>query len=104
MAKDICRGGICNMKTVLFIMRYPLDERHHLQNKFNGQMHAMVNLGYEVYHLGYNSDGVYLVNFKTQEKEKVCNTIFRNYRKYRNTLGFFDLYRALHKLSKKKTY
>ncbi len=92
------------MEKVLFIMRYPLDEIHHLQNKFNGEMQAMVNLGYEVFHLGYSSEGVFLVNVNTKERKRVCSVLFRKYKKYRNTFGFVDLYRGLGRLAKTEKY
>lgn len=42
------------MKSILFIMRYPLEEKHHLKQKFDGQMAACVNLGYQVKHFAYD--------------------------------------------------
>ena len=76
-------------------MRYPLDENHHLKNKFNGEMQACVNLGYQVFFFGYEGKDVYLVDFATKEKTRVCKTHFRSFSKYRNTFGLIDLFTAL---------
>ena len=80
---------------ILFFMRYPLDENHHLKTKFNGQMQACVNLDAKVFFLGYDSHYVYLVNFNTGKRIPITKTHFRCFSKYRSTFGLLDLYSAL---------
>lgn len=92
-----------SMKT-LFIMRYPLDKDYHLKMKFNGQMAAFVNMGFDVDYIAYDKKNVYKVNFATQNKEILGKTHFNTSSKYRSTFGFYDLYHALYKLAKTQQY
>ena len=87
------------MKSILFIMRYPLHQKHHLKQKFDGQMQACVNLGYQVYHLAYDNKQEYFVDYNTGKKEVVGRVHFGNFKKYRNSFGFLDLFSALKKVS-----
>lgn len=92
------------MKKILFLMRYPLNEKHHLKQKFDGQMKACVNLGYDVFHFGYDDSRVYLVNYNSGEKQAVGSTHFRKNSKYRNSFGFLDLFSAMKRVSKKQSF
>ena len=83
------------MNKVLFLMRYPIDDAYNLKLKFNGQMKACVNLGYDVYYIGYNAKHFYLCSYKKGEAIEIGKTHFHHYRGYRSTFAFFDLYSAL---------
>lgn len=87
------------MKSILFIMRYPLHQKYHLKQKFDGQMSACVNLGYQVYHIAYDNKKVYFVDYNTGDKKVVGKVHFGKYKKYRNSFGFFDLFAALKKIA-----
>lgn len=49
-------------KKLLYLTRYSLDEPFNLQKKFDGQLAAFANLGFEVYFIGYDRQNLYLVN------------------------------------------
>ena len=89
---------------ILFIMRFPLLEDYHLKTKFNGQMLAFANMGYEVDYLAYDNKFVYLINYNTGKKERVGKTHFRFLRAYRSTFGFVDLYSSLNKVAGMRKY
>lgn len=81
-------------------MRYPLNDVYNLKQKFDGQMQSAVNLGYNVYHFAYDKKNVYLVNINENTKKKIISTSFGFLKIYRNTFGFYDLYKALKKAIK----
>ena len=89
------------MKSILFIMRYPLHQKHHLKQKFDGQMQACVNLGYQVYHIAYDNKKEYFVDYNTGKKTVVGKVRFGDYKKYRNSFGFLDLFSALKRIAVK---
>lgn len=82
------------MKSVLFLMRYPLYDAYNLKQKFDGQLQAAVNLGYNVYFFAYDKKNIYLVNKNKDTRQKICRTRFGTFSKYRSTFGFFDLFKA----------
>ncbi len=92
------------MKKVLFLMRYPLDDDYNLKLKFNGQMRACVNLGYDVYYIGYDASSYYLCNVNSGEKQATGRTHFYKYKNYRSTFAFFDLYSALASVLKNRQF
>ena len=49
------------MSKVLFVARYPLFGKYNLRTKFDGQMQAIKNLGYEVSFLAYDENFFYLI-------------------------------------------
>ena len=83
------------MERILFLMRYPLDEGYNLKQKFMGQMRACVNLGYDVYHIGYDSKHYYLCSVNNGSRRIIGNTHLHNSKRYRNFIAFFDLYSSL---------
>ncbi|MBE6679623.1 MAG: glycosyltransferase [Ruminococcaceae bacterium] len=92
------------MKSVLFLMRYPLEEAYNLKQKFDGQMQAVVNLGYRVFHFAYDQKNIYLVNVNEGTRERVASTTFGGFGRYRSTLGFYDLFKCLCKVQKKQHF
>ena len=55
------------MPTVLFLMKYPLHRRDNLQNKFDGQLAAARELGWDAYCIGWDPKGMWLVGDGTRE-------------------------------------
>ncbi len=92
------------MKSVLFLMRYPLEEAYNLKQKFDGQMQAVVNLGYHVFHFAYDKKYIYLVDVNADTKTMVAKTTLGGFGKYRSTFGFFDLFRCLEKVLKNQNF
>ncbi len=88
------------MKSILFLMRYPLEEKYNLKQKFDGQMQSVVSLGYTVYHFAYDKKCIYLVNVNTGEKKKIAATTCGSLGNYRSTFGFFDLFGCFKKVLK----
>ena len=81
------------MATVLFVMKYPLHEGENLKAKFDGQIAAMRALGQEVYTIGWNREGMWLVG-------QDGRTLLRRSRwtgvpGYSHTLIFVDLMAAV---------
>lgn len=85
-------------------MRYPLDVNHHLKQKFDGQIQACVNLGYRVFHFGYDTKNVYLVEVNSGKKEIIGKTHMGKMPKYRNSFGFLDLFAAMKKVAKSRKF
>ena len=50
------------MKSILFLSAYPLSikKKYNLTSKFDGQMNAMINMGYDVWFTGFDEGIVYL--------------------------------------------
>ncbi len=90
------------MRSVLFLMRYPLEDAYNLKQKFDGQMQAVVDLGYQVYHLAYDRKNIYLVDVNSGDKQAIAKSTLGGLSHYRSTLGFFDLFRSLKKVLKSR--
>ena len=83
------------MKSIFFLMKYPTCVPETLIRKFNGQMNACIQLGYEAWYLEWNGEAFHLVCVNTGEKKHVMNTTQKLPReKYYHTLYFIDMYRA----------
>ena len=48
------------MNKILFIMKYPTCLDENLKRKFNGQMNACIQLGYEVWFIEWNGKYFFL--------------------------------------------
>ena len=79
------------MNKVLYIMRYSIDQEFNLKGKFDGQLVALKNLGYEVYYIGFDSQYLYLMH--NGEKEIYGKTHYK-VPTYLHTLFYRDLHRA----------
>lgn len=86
------------MRSVLFITRYPLDELDTLKPKFDGQMSAVKNLGYDVYHVAYDRKCTYLVH--GNERRMIKKIRFGNTKGYRHTFAYFDMFSSVRKILK----
>lgn len=92
------------MKKILFIMRYPLEDKYNLKPKLDGQLKAAVNLGYEVHYIAYDHKYTYLVKANDDSKQILGKTHFGGFSKYRNTFGFYDLFVNLRRAIKENDY
>ncbi len=81
------------MPTILFVMKYPLHRRENLQLKFNGQMEAARRLGWDVYCIGWEPKGMYLVG--SGGRELLCKNALAQVRGYDHTKIFLDLMKAV---------
>lgn len=81
------------MSRILFVMKYPIVDPYSLKNKFNGQIKASMELGHDVYYLGYDHNNFYLIN--DREKEIVKKIWFGNNKRYIHTKAFYDLFDAV---------
>lgn len=83
------------MKSIFFLMKYPTCVPETLIRKFNGQMNACIQLGYEAWYLEWNGEAFQLVCMNSGEKRHVMNTTQKLAKeKYYHTLYFIDMYRA----------
>ena len=83
------------MKSIFFLMKYPTCVPETLIRKFNGQMNACIQLGYEVWYLEWNGEAFQLVCVNTGEKRHVMNSTQKLPKeKYYHSLYFIDMYRA----------
>lgn len=92
------------MKKILFIMRYPLEDKYNLKQKFDGELKAAVNLGYEVHHIAYDHKYTYLVKVNDNTKKIIGKAHLGSFSKYRNTVGFVDLFAGVHRAIKENDY
>lgn len=86
------------MKKILFIMKYPLTESYSILQKFDGQMQAVRNLGYDVFYISFDKDYLYLNH--GNEKKPIKRTTWGKSRLYFHLLSFYDIYTAANKLIK----
>ncbi len=84
-------------KKLLYVVRYALDEPFNLKNKFDGQLCAFRNLGWDVYHLAYDKSHFYLMH--DGAKTVVGKTCFR-FPMYAHTLLYRDMYALATKVVK----
>ena len=79
------------MKKLLYITRYSLDEEFNLKKKFDGQLSAFANLGYDVFFIGFDRKHLYLVHH--DEKTVYGKTHFK-VPSYLHTQFYNDLHKA----------
>lgn len=93
------------MKSIFFLMKYPTCVPETLKRKFNGQMNACIQLGYEAWYLEWDGAAFQLVCMNTGEKQHVMNTTQKLPKeKYYHTLYFIDMYRAAIKVLGMRTF
>ncbi|NLV57986.1 MAG: glycosyltransferase family 4 protein [Clostridiales bacterium] len=88
------------MALCLFVMKYPLHLRENLRGKFDGQMAAMRALGHEVYCIGWNRQGMWLLGEGKQKMLMRCP--LTRIPGYDHTFIFVDLMRAVRKVLKER--
>lgn len=80
-----------NKKKLLYITRYSLHQSFNLQKKFDGQISAFRNLGFDVYYIGFDEKNLYLVN---GDKKTVIGKTHFSFPSYLHTLFYSDLHKA----------
>ena len=81
------------MPTILFVMKYPLHRRENLQTKFDGQMEATQQLGWDAYCIGWDAKGMYLLG--GGKPKLLCRNRCAIIRGYDHTKIFIDLMKAV---------
>ncbi|MDO4747759.1 MAG: glycosyltransferase [Eubacteriales bacterium] len=82
---------MANKKKLLYITRYSLHQEFNLKKKFDGQLNAFSNLGFDVYYIGFDEKHLYLIN--NGEKKILGKTHFC-FPSYLHTLFYNDLHKA----------
>lgn len=85
-------------KTLLYIVRYPMNEPFNLQGKFDGQLAAFRDLGLDVYHLVFDRKYFYLVHDGKSEPISRATT---GLPMYFHTKVYYDMHRAAMKAADK---
>ena len=78
-------------KKILYITRYSINEPFNLKNKFDGQLVAFSNLGFDVYFIGYDRNNLYLIN---GDKKIVYGKTHFAVPSYLHTQFYIDLHKA----------
>ena len=78
-------------KKLLYLTRYSLDEPFNLQKKFDGQLAAFANLGFDVYFIGYDRNNLYLIN---EDNKTVYGKTHFAVPSYLHTQFYNDLHKA----------
>lgn len=80
-----------NRKKLLYITRYSLHQSFNLKKKFDGQLNAFRNLGFDVYFIGFDETNLYLIN---NDKKTVIGKTHFGFPSYLHTLFYNDLHKA----------
>lgn len=80
-----------NRKKLLYITRYSLHKEFNLKKKFDGQLNAFRNLGFDVYFIGFDEKHLYLIN---NDKKTVIGKTHFGFPSYLHTLFYNDLHKA----------
>lgn len=78
-------------KKILYITRYSIHQEFNLKSKFDGQLNAFKNLGFDTYFIGFDEKNFYLIN--GDEKTIIGKTHF-GFPSYLHTLFYNDLHKA----------
>lgn len=76
-------------KKLLYVVRYQLDKPFNLKAKFDGQIRAFENLGFDVYYLTFDEASFYLMN---GTRKRVIGKTHFNIPGYFHTLCYQDMY------------
>ncbi|MBQ2971226.1 MAG: glycosyltransferase family 4 protein [Ruminococcus sp.] len=82
---------MADKKKLLYITRYSLHQEFNLKKKFDGQLNAFRNLGFDVFFIGFDEKYLYLIN--GNNKTIIGNTHF-GFPSYLHTLFYNDLHKA----------
>lgn len=93
------------MIKILFVMKYPTCIDENLKKKFDGQMNACINLGYEVWYIEWNGKFFFLKCKNTNKIKMVFrqNSILKK-RFYYHTQIFVDLYLVIYFILKREKF
>lgn len=84
-----------NSKKILYITRYSIDEEFNLKKKFDGQLNAFRNLGFDVFFIGFDKNYFYLIH--NDEKTVIGKTHF-GFPLYLHMRFYVDLNNAASKI------
>ena len=84
-------------KKILYITRYSLNQDFNLKKKFDGQVSAFRNLGFDVYFLGFDRAHLYLIH---DDKKIVYGNTHFKIPLYLHTQFYNDLHKAAEKAIK----
>lgn len=90
-----------NGKKLLYITRYSLHQEFNLKKKFDGQINAFSNLGFDVYFIGFDENNLYLIN---NGKKKILGKTHFGFPSYLHTLFYNDLHKAAEKAVKTEKF
>jgi len=88
-------------KRLLYVVRYQLDKPFNLKAKFDGQIRAFENLGFDVYYLAFDEKHFYLMN--GNEKTVIGKTHFE-IPGYFHTLCYQTMYALARKIVRKISF
>ena len=54
-------------KKLLYIVRYRIDVKFNLKTKFDGQIHAFENMGFDVHYIAFDRTNFYLIRGDKKE-------------------------------------
>lgn len=93
------------MNKILFLMKYPTCLDENLKRKFDGQMNACINLGYEVWFIEWNGTFFFLKCKNTNKRKMVFRqkSILKK-EIYYHTQIFVDLYQVCYYLLKREKF
>ena len=80
------------MKSILYVVRYPLHYTYSIMQKVNGQIQSLKNLGYEVSFLCYDEGSIYLN--RNGELIRISKTTFGPSKLYFHLFSYMDLYKS----------
>lgn len=86
---------MADRKKLLYVVRYQLDKPFNLKAKFDGQLRAFENLGFDVFCLAFDEKHFYLMN---GEKKTVIGKTHFEIPGYFHTLCYQDLYTLARKI------
>ena len=88
-------------KKLLYIMKYSIDEDFNLKMKFDGQLAAFENMGFQVFYIGYDRENFYLIH---KDKKKVIGKTHFAFPSYIHTLFYVQQNRLVSKLMKRMKF
>lgn len=88
-------------KKLLYVVRYQLDKPFNLKAKFDGQIRAFENLGFDVYYLAFDQRYFYLMN--GEQKQIIGKTHFA-VPSYFHTFCYWDMYALAHKVMRRISF
>lgn len=92
------------MEKILFVNKYATFIKESLIQKFNGQMDALISLGYEVWYVEWDGSYTWLVNRNQGIRHKITSTKTKNKESFYHTFYFPRLYKDIKKIVKNKKF
>ena len=80
-----------HIKKILYLTRYAVHQDFNLKKKFDGQIAAFSNLGFDVYYIGYDENNLYLIH---KNEKTICGKTHFFIPSYLHTQFYNDLHNA----------